>query len=157
MSAIIIYERAPIGALIRYHDSSPRPLEEDVAAFAAWKKRNGVGWLVRCMPPRSSIIWSTRGAITLLQGEFPMDLDAAIAAREAFGLDSDLSFEIISRPAAGEVRVLQEYGVHSILLYLAKDRADAERWVKESRHINIHLEEVSVEEICADAIEGRAA
>ncbi|WP_412066911.1 hypothetical protein [Rhizobium sp. SYY.PMSO] len=64
---------------------------------------------------------------------------------------------IARRPEAGEFRVLQEYGVHSILLYLAKNRPDAERWVKESGHINIRLEEVTAEEVCADVIEGRAA
>jgi hypothetical protein len=86
-----------------------------------------------------------------------MDLDAAIAAREAFSLDSDLAFAVVRRPEAGEFRVLQEYGVHSILLYLAKSRPDAERWVKESGHIKIRLEEVTAEEVCADVIEGRAA
>lgn len=157
MSVMTIYERAPIGAMVRYHDLTPPPPEGDVEAFTAWEKRNGVGWLVRCTPPRSSIIWSTAGAITLLQGEFPMDIDAAIAAREAFPLDSDLTFAVVRRPAAGEVRVLQEYGAHSILLYLAYNRADADRWVKESGHINIRLEEVTAEEACADIVEGRAA
>lgn len=157
MSVMTIYERAPIGALIRYHDSTPQPPEEDTEAFAAWKKRNGDGWLVRCTPPRSSIIWSTSGAITLLQSLFPMDLDAAIAAREAFPLDCDLSFEVVYRPAAGEVRVLQEYGANSILLYLAHSRVDAERWVQQSGHINIRLEEVTAEEVCADFIEGRVS
>jgi len=157
MSVMTIYERAPIGALVRYHDLTPRPPEDDIQAFAAWKKRNGAGWLVRCTPPRSSIIWSTHGAITLLQGDFPMDLDAAIAAREAFPLDSDLTFAVVRRPKAGEFRVLQEYGAHSILVYLAKNRPDAERWLQESGHINIRLEEVTAEEVCADVIEGRAA
>ena len=85
------------------------------------------------------------------------DLDAAIAAREAFPLDSDLSFEVVYRPEAGQVRVLQEYGAHSILLYLAANMADARRWVEQSGHINTRLEEICVEEICADAVEGRIA
>lgn len=157
MSVLTIYERAPIGALVRYRDSTPQPSEEDTEAFAAWKKRNGVGWLVRCTPPRSSTIWCTHGAITLLRDDFPINLDAAIAARQTFSLDSDLSFEIVHRPAVGDVRVLQEYGTHSILLYLARSRADAERWVEESGHINIRLEEVCVDEICADVVEGRIA
>lgn len=157
MSVMTIYERAPIGAMIAFRNSVPRPSEEDADALAAWKKGNGLGWLVRCTPPRSSIIGSAAGAITLLPGAFQMDLDAAIAARQAFPLDSDLSFEVVRRPVAGEVRVLQEYGAHSILLYLAPSMVDACRWVEESGHINIRLEEVCVEEICADVIEGRAA
>lgn len=157
MSVMTIYERAPIGTMISFRNSVPRPSDEDADPLAAWKKCNGTGWLVRCTPPRSSIIWSTPGAITLLQGEFQMDLDAAIAAREAFPLDSDLSFEVVYRPEAGQVRVLQEYGAHSILLYLAANMADARRWVEQSGHINTRLEEVCVEEICADAVEERIA
>ncbi|WLS00624.1 hypothetical protein [Shinella sumterensis] len=157
MSVMTIYERAPIGAKIAFRNSVPRPSEEDADALDAWKKCNGTGWLVRCTPPRSNIIWSTTGAVTLLPGEFQIDLDAAIAARKTFPLDSDLSFEVVYRPVAGEVRVLQEYGAHSILLYLAANMADARRWVAESGHINIRLEEVCVEEICADAVEGRIA
>lgn len=37
MSVLTIYERAPIGALVRYRDSTPQPSEEDTEAFAAWK------------------------------------------------------------------------------------------------------------------------
>ena len=54
MSVLTIYERAPIGAMIAFRNSVPKPSEEDADALAAWKKCNGTGWLVRCTPPRSS-------------------------------------------------------------------------------------------------------
>jgi hypothetical protein len=84
-----------------------------------------------------------------------MDLHAAIAARRDFPLECDLSFQIIERPAPGNVRVLQEYADNSILLYLAENRLAAERWLAERRHLDARLEEVSADEVSADVVEGR--
>lgn len=117
--------------------------------------RNRVGWLVQCSPPRPDMIWSSSGTITLQQGGFRMNIDATIASRQNFSLDSDLSFEVIEQPLPGNVRILEEYGKNSILIYLAENKEDAERWLEESRHINVRLEEVGVDEICADFVEGR--
>lgn len=156
MSVMNIYETAPIGALVRHTDSSTQPPANDEDAFAAWKQCNGVGWLVRRSPPRPEMIWSSSGTITLQQGGFPMSLDVAIASRQDFSLDSDLSFQIIERPLPGNLRILQEYGTNSILIYLAETVADTGRWLDESRRINVRLEEVGVDETCADFVEGRA-
>lgn len=157
MSVMNIYETAPIGALVRYTDLSAQPPANDEEASAAWKQRNGAGRLVRRSPPRPDMIWSSSGTITLQPGDFPMNLEAAMASRRDFSLDSDLSFQLIERPVPGNVRILQEYGTNSILIYLAENRAAAERWLEESRHINARLEEVGVDEICSDFVKGRAA
>ncbi|MET3523811.1 hypothetical protein [Mesorhizobium abyssinicae] len=157
MSVMNIYENALLGSLVRYLDPSTQPPTDNEEAFAAWKKRNGVGWLVRRSPPRPDMTWSSSGTITLQQGGFPMDLDATIAARQDFSLDSDLSFHVIEQPLPGSVRILQVYGTNSILIYLAENWENAEIWLEESRHINVRLEEIGVDEICADFVEGRAA
>ena len=81
----------------------------------------------------------------------------AIASRKNFHLDSDLSFQIIEQPCVGKVRIFQEYGANNFLIYLADDRQDAARWLEESRHINVRLEDVGADEICADHVEGRVA
>lgn len=156
MSVMSIYENAPLGSLVRYWDPSVTSPANDEAAFATWKRRNGVGWLVRRSPPRSDLIWLSSGTITLQQGGFPMDLDAAIAARQDFPLDSDLSFEVLAQPRPGSVRLLQEYDRNSILIYLAENKKDAERWLEESGHISVRLEEIGVDEFCADVVEGRS-
>ena len=156
MSVMNIFECAQIGALVRYRDFAPQPPANDAEAFAAWKQRNGVGWLVRRSPSRPDMIWSSSGLITIQLGGFPMSLAAAIASRINFHLDSDLSFQIIEQPCVGKVRVFQEYGANSFLIYLAEDRHDAERWLEASRHINVRLEDVCADEICADCVEGRA-
>lgn len=155
MAVMNIYENAPLGSLVRYWDPSAKSPANDEVAFAEWKPRNDAGWLVRRSPPRSDLIWPSSGTITLQQG-FPMNLDAAIAARQDFSLDGDLSFEVLAQPRPGNVRILQEYGRNSILIYLAENRDDAERWLEESGHINVRLEEIGVDEFCADVVEGRA-
>lgn len=157
MSVMLIYDNAPLGSLVRYRDRSAQAPTNDEGAFATWKKRNGVGWLVRRSPPRPDMIWSSSGTITVQQGGFPINHDARIASRQDFSLDSDLSFQVIEQPLPGNIRILQKYGTDSILIYLAENWETAECWLDESRHINVRLEEVGVGEICADFVEGRAA
>lgn len=157
MSVMLIYDNAPLGSLVRYRDRSAQAPTNDEGAFAAWKKRNGVGWLVRRSPPRPDMIWSSSGTITVQQGGFPINHDARIASRQDFSLDSDLWFQVIEQPLPGNIRILQKYGTDSILIYLAENWETAECWLDESRHINVRLEEVGVGEICADFVEGRAA
>ncbi|WP_352995834.1 hypothetical protein [Mesorhizobium sp. M1273] len=55
------------------------------------------------------------------------------------------------------VRVLQELGDSPELLYLAKDREAAERWLAINSYSRAYLEEVSADEVGADGIEGRTA
>lgn len=45
MSATNIIDTAPLGALIRYTDSSPRPPARLTWKLAAWERSNGVGRL----------------------------------------------------------------------------------------------------------------
>lgn len=72
-------------------------------------------------------------------------------------VDSDLTFEIAERPAIGMVRVLQDFGGNSELLYLAQSREAAELWLARNRHGNARLEDVTADEIGADVVEGRIA
>lgn len=72
-------------------------------------------------------------------------------------LDSDLTFEIVERPAIGMIRVLQDFGGNSELLHLAENREAAEMWLAKNRYTNARLEDVTADERAADAIEGRAA
>jgi hypothetical protein len=52
MSAITILDTAPLGALIRYIDGSPKPPARFIKKLAAWGRSNGVGRLVKKEPPR---------------------------------------------------------------------------------------------------------
>jgi len=157
MSIKIIYERAPIGAIIRFTDSAAQPEAKDTEALVAWRKRNGTGRFVQRTPSHTDIICASSCAIVLQQDGPPTDTEAAMLSRQVFWLDSDLSFQIIDRPVPGNVRVIQHRSWNTTLLHLAKCRDDAERWVKESGLADLHLEDVTVDEICADFVEGRAA
>lgn len=47
MSAQRIYDLAPLGAVIRYSDGTPRPPERFRKKVAAWENNNKCGRLVR--------------------------------------------------------------------------------------------------------------
>ena len=47
MSATTIIDTAPLGALIRYTDGSPKPSPRFTKKLAAWERSNGVGRLVK--------------------------------------------------------------------------------------------------------------
>ena len=47
MSATTIIDTAPLGALIRYTDGSPKPPARFTKKLAAWERSNGVGRLVK--------------------------------------------------------------------------------------------------------------
>ena len=52
MSATNIIDTAPLGALIRYTDGSPKPPARFTKKLAAWERSNGVGRLVKKELPR---------------------------------------------------------------------------------------------------------
>lgn len=52
MSATTIIDTAPLGALIRYTDGSPKPPARFSKKLAAWERSNGIGRLVKKEPPR---------------------------------------------------------------------------------------------------------
>ena len=52
MSATTIIDQAPLGALIRYTDGSPKPPARFTKKLAAWERSNGVGRLVKKESPR---------------------------------------------------------------------------------------------------------
>ncbi len=73
-------------------------------------------------------------------------------------VESDLRFEVIERPAFGAVRILQGHADQTeLLLHLAESRDAAEAWLVQNRYSNVRLEDVTEEEVGAEAVEGRAA
>lgn len=57
MSTTTIIDAAPLGALIRYTDGSPKPPARFTKKLAAWERSNGVGRLVKKEPPRAYGRW----------------------------------------------------------------------------------------------------
>ena len=151
MSATIVYDNAPLGSLIRYSDGMPKPPSRFTRKLASWETRNGVGRLVKKESPRERPTYSSPACFTLHEGII------LVTVMRTYSLGSDLRFEIVERPAIGMVRVLQSVGASSELLHLAENREAAELWLTRNRHQKAHLEEITADEVSADAVEGRTA
>lgn len=157
MSAHIIHGTAPLGALVRYFDSTPKPPARFTKKLALWERRNGVGRLVRKEPARERPTYTSPACITLHEGNFASEGVILVTVMRTHSVDSNLSFEIVQRPAIGMVRVLQEFGGNSELLHLAESREAAELWLAKTGHSRTRLETVTADEVSADVVEGRAA
>lgn len=153
MSAHLIYDNAPLGSLIRYCDGVPKPPSRFTKKLGAWERQNGVGRLVKKEPPRERPTYTSPASVTLHEGNFSSDGVILVTVMRTHSIDSDLRFEIVERPAVGMVRVLQDLGGNSELLHLAESREAAELWLAKNRHSNARLEDVTVDERAADAIE----
>ncbi|MER8523636.1 hypothetical protein NKH56_30625 [Mesorhizobium sp. M1076] len=159
MSAHIVYESGPLGSVVRYSEGNAKPPSRFTKKLALCESRNGVGRLVRKEPPRerATSTYSSPATFTLHEGNFGQGGIIVVSVRRTWSVESDLLFEILERPTIGMVRGLQELGDSPELLYLAKDREAAERWLASNSYSRSYLEEVSADEVGADVIEGRAA
>lgn len=157
MSAHTVYDNAPLGSLIRYSDGTPKPPARFRKKLAAWENRNGVGRLIKKEPHRDHPTFVSPASITLHEGDVGGGGVVLVKIHRTHSVDSDLRFEIIERPAIGAVRILQAFGDNIELLHLAGSREAAERWLTQHRYSNVRLDEVTADEVGADAIEGRAA
>ena len=71
MSATTILDTAPLGALIRYTDNSPKPPARFTKKLAAWERSNGVGRLVKKEPPRPYPTWTAPASFCFMRGTSP--------------------------------------------------------------------------------------
>lgn len=143
MSALTIFEHAPIGAIVALSDERPRPPERHSRKLAAWKNSNSQGRLIRKQGGRDAGALGTGGVI-------------AIRVHRTFSLGSSLRFAIVERPSVGSVRVFDRAGDHAELVHLAPHRATAQHWLSQQGYPNAVLEDVTANEAAA-AVEGREA
>jgi|SRR6267378_833922 hypothetical protein len=157
MSAYHIYDNAPLGSLVRYSDGTSKPPARFDRKLAAWQNRNGVARLVKKQPQRDRPTYTSPASITLHEGDFASGGVVVLTVRRTHSLDSDLRFDIVERPAADAVRILQEHADAAELLHLAENRDAAERWLTQHRYSSARLEDVTEDEAGGDVVEGRAA
>lgn len=153
MSAHLIFDTAPLGALVRYFDGTPRPPARFAKKLAAWRQRNGVGRLTRKQPARERPTYVSPPSFTLHEGDFAAGDVIIVTVSRTFPLDSDLRFAIVEHPPLGAVRILQDMGENAELLHLATSREAAELWLATNRYSRARIEDVSADEAAADAIE----
>jgi hypothetical protein len=94
MSATTIIDIAPLGALIRYTDGSPKPPTRFTKKLAAWERSNGVGRLVKKEPPRVYPTWTAPASFTLHEGNFSSDGVILVTIMRSHSADSRLVFEV---------------------------------------------------------------
>ncbi len=110
MYATTIIDTAPLGALIRYTDGSPKPPARFTKKLAAWERSNGVGRLVKKEPPRPYPTWTAPASFTLHEGNFAADGVILVTIMRSHSADSALVFEVAEDPKPGQVRVLLDFG-----------------------------------------------
>ena len=157
MSASLIFDLAPLGSLVAYSDGAPKPPTRFTKKLAAWERRNGVGRLVRKEPGRERPTYSSPPCFTLREGDFSSGGIILVTVMHTSGIDSDLQFRVVERPKVGQVRVVQNVGDSVELLHLADDTEAAELWLAKAGYTRARLDEVTADEVGADAVEGRAA
>jgi hypothetical protein len=146
MSATTIIDTAPLGALIRYTDGSPKPPARFTKKLAAWERSNGVGRLVKKEPPRPYPTWTAPDSFTLHEGNFSSEGVILVTIMRSHSVDSQLNFEVVEEPKAGQVRVLLDFGGSTELLHLASSVAAAELWIAKEGYRNARFEIVGAED-----------
>jgi hypothetical protein len=155
MSAHTIFDNAPIGSIIAWSDGTPQPPARFRKKLAAWQSSNSKGRLIRKQGGRGVGNVSLSACFTLHEIDYGAGGVIAVRVHRTFSLESKLHFTVVERPAVGSVRVLDRAGGE--LVYLATDEADAKEWLTRHGYPGAVLQEVTADEVGADAVEGRAA
>ena len=151
MSATHIIDAAPLGALVRYSDGSPKPPARFTKKLAAWERSNGIGRLVKKEPPRMHGARTSPASFTLHEGNFSSDGVILVTIMRSHSADSALSFDVVEVPQPGQVKILLDFGGATELLHLAANQVAAELWIAREGYRKARLEVVG-----EDAENGRA-
>lgn len=157
MSAQIIYNTAPLGAIISFSDGTSRPPERHRKKLAAWKYRNGCGRLIQREPERRLGNTVTPATFILQMLDQAGGAVSVIRVHRMFSVGSRLSFTIEELPSVGTVRVLDGPEDNAELVHLTVDRREAEVWLARHGYPRAVLEEVAAEAVAASPVEGRDA
>ncbi|MFG1315515.1 hypothetical protein [Xanthobacter autotrophicus] len=152
MSAKVIYDTAPLGALIRFSDGKPRPPARFTRKLAAWERSNGVGRLIRKSPAFGTGRFAGPASITLHEGDIGSASVVLVIVHRTHSVESALQFEVVDVPKADSWRIVRPHGEAVELLHLADDRTEADAWLRQNRHPGARIEPVDdTGDPCADA------
>lgn len=157
MSAHMIFDNAPIGSIVAWSDGTPQPPARFRKKLAAWQTSNSRGRLVRKQGGRGIGNVSLSTFFTLHEADYGAGGVVAIRVHRTFSLESKLHFAVVERPPIGSVRVFDRAGDAGELVYLATNEVDAKEWLTRHGYPGAVLQEVTADEVGADAVEGRAA
>lgn len=137
-----IFDAAPLGALIRFSDGTPRPPDRFKNKLRAWKSNNGVARLV-CKRPASEKFPAT---FRLHNGDFGANGVVVMRTYTHLSVTDTRRFEIESVPPAGSVLILTDED-HPELEHVAADMAEAERWKAENYASRVNLQIVTGQDL----------
>ncbi|MBG21651.1 hypothetical protein [Hoeflea alexandrii] len=157
MSAQLISDTAPLGAIIRYSDGTPRPPERHRRKLQAWERHNNTGRLVK--KQAATVVGQTTipASFTLHEGDFGSKAVIVLRVFRTFSVDSGLEFSVVERPTAGAILVLDRPGDAGELVHVAQNLQAADEWLSRHGYPNAVLREVTADEAATDGGEGRAA
>lgn len=125
LSATAIFAQAPLGAIIRWSDGSPRPPEHHVRKVRDWERRNGEGRLVerhvRSHPGMPD-------SFTIHEGDFGEGDTIVLRVRRVFNANNPFAYTIVAVPQPGEALIVTSFAGNDELQHVACDRLAAERW-----------------------------
>ena len=153
MSAKLIFDHAPIGAIIAYSDGTPRPPDRHRRKLADWKNRNGAGRLICKRAAVERGAHTIRASFTLHEGDFGSNGTVVMRVHKTFDVNSPRTFTVRELPEPGSVLVMSRPGELGELVHLAANRSAAEDWLTRHGYPEAVLQEVTVP--AADT--GRAA
>ncbi|WP_157016866.1 hypothetical protein [Mesorhizobium xinjiangense] len=157
MSAHLVFEHAPLGSIIEFNDGTPRPPERHRKKLQAWLERNNRGRLIRKRGKTMVGYTDIPAEITLHMQDIGSRSVIVMRVLRSFSVNTDLSFSIVERPAAGSVLVLERPGPDAELVHVGDNGQDAEEWLTRHGYPNAVLKEVTADEAAADVVEGRTA
>ena len=157
MSAQLIFDIAPLGAVIRYSDGTPRPPDRHRRKLQAWERHNNTGRLVK--KQAATVVGRTAipPSFTLHEGDFGSKAVIVLRVFRTFSTDSTLAFSVVEHPAAGSILVLDRPGDAGELVHVAQNRQAADEWLSRHGYPNAVLQEVTADETATVGGEGRAA
>ena len=144
MSAKLIFDHAPIGAIIAYSDGTPRPPERHRRKLADWKNRNGTGRLICKRAALERGTHTIPASFTLHEGDYGSNGTIVMRVQKTFDVNSPRDFTVREQPKAGSVLVLSRPGDLGELVHLAANRRAAEDWLTRHGYPEAELQEVTV-------------
>jgi hypothetical protein len=139
-SAQRIFDRAPLGAIIRFSDRTSQPPARIKRKLQAWKDKNGTGRLVEKTPGSERF----PAAFKLHIGDFGSNGITVVKFFRTYSVETNLTFAIASLPAPGSVLILHKGSLAPELLHVAADHAQADAWMAANRYSGMVCEPVPV-------------
>lgn len=140
MSAQYVFDTAPLGAMIRFSDGTPRPPDRFPRKLTDWNDRNDAGRLIQKCPAGRSGSYEFPASFMLHMANYGSNGTIALVVNRHFNVTSALRFEIAEVPRPGMVRVVSLSCGADELRHLAPDMTAARAWLADHHYSDARCE-----------------